>query len=660
MLAKISSANWAIFGFIYALICAYLSIKNGQDLGPDLVNYHHYSGDCQISLKKCVGDFIPGGIQTYFNPVAHIPYALLLEYSSPKFLGFIFGFFAGGVPLSVFLISNLLLYKFKTLEKTVISFLLGILSIWNPFFMGLLGTSFTDILQSLLILISLFLIIISVKTRKEGYQYFGFALIGFSIGLKPVYIFYIPATLAIILFLSYKSKNLSTLLRLVLSLFVGFFVASAWWVSKVFLSTGNPFYPYANTIFKSTELDFVNNLSTNFPMQSRAKSVLDLIVYPINWSKGIPPYQEWNFQDIRFLLLLLIVVMVLFLRIFNFFKIHLEDEELLILIFFSISYLVWISLFGAVRYIIALFALAPIISVLLLAKIIKPKYLILITALLALIIIFFLKPVYFGRTPWDKSWSKVKIPNEISEKPYIYLLTGAESLYLPFFNSKSIFINYPFLIYGGDQLKKANAFINKSTNSDFKLIYGTASNGEFRKTMLNQYSTLGLYLDVDSCKKYFSRHPFQIMVCDLTKDPLVSTVLSDFAARMDRTIDGRLVSLDKISTPLSVENYFRRIEGEKGTFEFYGKPRRTNQIVITISGVVQGNDGEDNRLCVELENQSKCIKPLMNQEFREDFVFNNLKTDISDTTKITISKEAKNAMEVYIATLEFRSVDGTQ
>ncbi len=51
----------------------------GQDMGPDLVNYHFYSGYLALHKSRLLTDIIPANIQTYLNPYIYVPYYLLYK-----------------------------------------------------------------------------------------------------------------------------------------------------------------------------------------------------------------------------------------------------------------------------------------------------------------------------------------------------------------------------------------------------------------------------------------------------------------------------------------------------------------------------------------------------------------------------------------------------
>src|SRR5438105_2208625 len=84
-----------------------LSWMLGQDANWDLKNYHLYNAYALLAGRWGI-DFIPASLQTFFNPLADIPYYILATkvfLTLPRVLAAVLGLYYGALAYFVFLVN---------------------------------------------------------------------------------------------------------------------------------------------------------------------------------------------------------------------------------------------------------------------------------------------------------------------------------------------------------------------------------------------------------------------------------------------------------------------------------------------------------------------------------------------------------------------------
>ncbi len=455
-----------------ALFAVYL----GQDINPDLVNYHFYSGNLSFNKDRLLTDVVPTNIQGYLNPYIYSIYFILYKIFPPKIVGAIVGGVHGLCFVSVYLVARVSLDHWPLHKARLASLLCAVFGLINPFYLSMLGASWSDNVTPILILPALAIVIFAkfsnvdnsnkiheVISDKYILLLFSGLLIGFSVGFKLTNVAFviglIPAWMVGFQFDQRKSfvKNaLKELIFMFGGIGVGFLIVNGQWMWSLWTHFQSPLFPFYNDVFKSKK---IVEIWTNVPALAAAQNIWDYITYPFEWALGIPPETEWSFRDLRFAVIYALLFLFVFYRSALFLKfklieitpiklrtpLYIVNRWGFILIWSGFSFLFWINQFGALRYLMPVTLLTGLVILFLLSNFIieKNKILGVFIVILMLCSTIIRIPPY-GRLSWDQTWYPAKLPEAISAEPAIYFNNGL-SFVLPFFPEKSRFFGYMYL-----------------------------------------------------------------------------------------------------------------------------------------------------------------------------------------------------------------------
>lgn len=477
------NSTWTKFEFIFISILgitfgALMAIYSGQDINPDLVNYHFYSGYLSFNKDRLLTDVIPSNIQGYLNPYVYSLYYILHKIVSPIFVSLIIGGIHGINFVLIYLIARLCLNHLPKQRARFSSFVCAIFGLLNPFFLAMLGASWSDNLTPILILAALAIIIHrrfsqsddlrkNIEPRNNYYAALGIAglFIGFSVGFKLTNIAFViglvPAWLVgftiqnKLLYRKYVKEVIFTFSGIT----IGFLIINGSWMWSLWSNFQNPLFPFYNGIFKSQK---IIEIWTNVPAIAAAKNLADYIIYPFNWMMGIPPETEWNFRDPRFAVIYVLFFLVALSKVYNnFFKPNADFSSItksqfkapyyiigrwkFLLVWASFSYLFWINQFGALRYLMPVTLLTGVIIFILLNGLFfKEKVLLVFFVIIGAFCLAMIKQPPYGRLSWDQRWYPVTLPELIAKKPAIYFNRDL-SFVVPFFPKESKFFGYLYL-----------------------------------------------------------------------------------------------------------------------------------------------------------------------------------------------------------------------
>jgi len=461
----------------------------GQDLGPDLVNYHFYNAYIAFHSQRVVSDIFPAGIQGYLNPYIYAYVYALYKLFPPIVVGAIIAALHGTCFISAYVVSKILLEDWQNkFLICLIAFISAVFGTISPFFLGMVGSSFSDSPTAPLILIPLALVLLMrfpnpEKRIKDGYYYFFliFAglMMGFSVGFKLVNCAFVFGLLVAWAYkFHFSKKDIWGAIVLFGAVGVGFLIVNGYWMWRLYVHFQNPLFPFYNHIFKSK---MIGNIWTNIPAWAAAHNMREFFLYPFYWAKGIPSPTEWNFRDPRYALIYVLLVFVVISwfvprsvrqKILNVVsqKTHLKPapKPSAYIIgrywFFSlwvlVSYLFWINQFGAMRYLIPITLVTGMIILLCIIRLVPfRKLAILLWIVLLVSSLFYIQGVYFGRVPWKNSWYPVPIPSQLlTSKNTLYLNEGL-SFVIPFLPRDAQFIGVGHLTFEDGSTAKAKKII---------------------------------------------------------------------------------------------------------------------------------------------------------------------------------------------------------
>jgi hypothetical protein len=398
----------------------------GDDVNWDWRNYHAYDVWATINHRHDI-DVIPAGFQTYFNPLIYYPVYLLRQLTSPLSTGLIVGAVHGLNLVAIYSLTRALLGSAANAVCLAAS---CVLAAFGPMTLVEVGTSFADIVLSLPIITALIFMTSSDPKRPKLYILAG-ALIGASVGLKLTNVVFALGLAAAAIA---AARPLAALGWITLGGAIGGLITGGWWSFLLWRDLGNPVFPLFNAIFPSPELSPINILDRQFIPQGW----LDGLAYPFYWLVGDHRSSEFAFRDAHFA-----VAFVLFAAAIGVSSIRRADlftrRDAQFIIFFGVSYAIWLRLFSIQRYVVALELLCGPLIVLLLVRILQSadtsgsrigleRWRSAIILIVALASSAWTQPGDLTRRAWSSPYHP-QLPAELAQ-PAIYLLLDKPLAYI--------------------------------------------------------------------------------------------------------------------------------------------------------------------------------------------------------------------------------------
>ncbi len=423
------------------------SVLMGQDFNFDVLNYHYYNG---YALLNGLENFNIGAAQnqTFLNPTLDALYYLMISHLSPICAQLLFAFFHGLNFFLVYLLARQILSRvyFASISETmksVIALLCAVAGVTAPMFLSEIGTTFSDSFTSVFVIAALLLVFKEPTKRPWMYPLFGGFLIGVAVGLKLSNVIFL---VAVIICGWWYKRNLRQSLK-TLGIFIGgaaiaILAFQGYWSWHLWTQYGNPLFPAFNNIFQSPYAYPVSYTDARFIPDSFG----DALSYPFQWVLGLHPSAELVFRDLRFALITILVVLCIILISIRVIR-HRDSNKgainIRFLLFFVISFCLWIYIFGIQRYIVVLELLSGIITFMLVTAIIGiRKYLIPVFACFVIIVAATTIPPHWARTYWSDDWFGVTVPNELMSDNQMVLMLGSDptSFIIPWFPSDTRFV----------------------------------------------------------------------------------------------------------------------------------------------------------------------------------------------------------------------------
>jgi hypothetical protein len=348
--------------FLVVLISAFAggvySYVSGEDINWDWRNYHEYGAFALLNGRFSI-DVAPGGFQTYLNPVVYVPAYVFRHFVGAPLSGILLGAIHGLNLAAVYCLSRSLLGNRASLWTVGASV---VIAAFGPMTLSEVGTSFADILTSIPIIAALVLILTGSERANFRIVLAGL-LVGGAVGLKLTNATYLIGAFVSLLFASrfFLSAGLFAI-----GCAIGGLTTGGAWAFMLWQQFGNPAFPFFNAIFQSSEAPLHSIADVRF----LPHSLLDAAAYPFYWFLGDHRSSEWDFRDPRFatafVLLFAIMIAAGYAR-----KDLLQRRDKQFLVFFLVSYGLWLFTFAIHRYAIGLELMAAPLIVLLLFRLIE-------------------------------------------------------------------------------------------------------------------------------------------------------------------------------------------------------------------------------------------------------------------------------------------------
>jgi len=422
-----------IFSVIASAGFGVFSILIGQDVNWDLLNYHYYNGYAFFNGLEQYHIF-PAQIQTFHNPTLDLPFFLMITHWPPMLTGFVLGLLHGLNFTLLFFLADRVLFltyadRLSFKRRVLIALFCAVVGITAPFFVMETGTTMGDSLTSVLVLGALLLLFSRGPEILPGPIALSGFLAGAAAGLKLTNLIFV---LGLVLCGWWVRREFGQAMRR-LGLFVvgagaGWLAFHGHWSWQLFRNYRNPLFPFYNRWFKSPYMDPINWRDVRFVPSSFA----DACAYPFQWALGRHPSSELAFRDWRFAFVAVALVacaLVLTIRFFRRQDDNLQQTKISLLLFFFLSYLIWIGSFAYQRYIVLLELLSGLCLFLLLETILKiRKTLVPLFFVVAVTVIWPTRYPEWWRASWGSSWFDIRIPASLKAHRQMVIILGSDPL----------------------------------------------------------------------------------------------------------------------------------------------------------------------------------------------------------------------------------------
>lgn len=353
--------------FFFLLFGGLISVLFKFELLWDFANYHYYNPWAFIN-DRINDDVAVAGLNAFFNPLIDLPLYYLIEYFNtfPDLIYFYQGLWFGFLGYVFFKIAG---YFFDTeTENGIIALALTVLAGLTGYAVfSQIGTSTNEIMLSSLMMLSLWLLIreifVNRRNRKAIFFIAGF-IAGSAMGLKLTMVIYCVA-MGISLFVFYRNieKPLPKISLFIFGGLTGFLLFDGYWLWKMWEIFHNPFFPFANAIFRSEFIEEINYIDGRFIPDSW----LRFLFLPFYWVFNIHR-DEGNVTVIDYRLALAYLALLVWglrdiIRRRKKEVVCLDYMALFLLVFGLISYVIWIRFFAIVRYLIPIELLSSLLIV---------------------------------------------------------------------------------------------------------------------------------------------------------------------------------------------------------------------------------------------------------------------------------------------------------
>jgi hypothetical protein len=430
--------------YVYATCTVLAVVVNdifGKEMAWDLLHYHFYAGFSALN-DRFEQDYFAAGPNSYLNPYAYVPFYVLVKLGLP-------GLAVGTVLAMIHSVVLWLTYEIACRvspsedrkERFFFGLCVTILAFMNPVLLQQIGSSFSDITTSALVLGGWLLLVQAVLRPRMKLVIFAAILLGIATALKPTNGLYALGAFFLVAFLPLPFVGrIRNLFYFGATLGISFVLTAAPWSLRLARMFGNPMFPFLNSVFKSPEI----TTSSAKPYRFIANSLTDALVRPFAMTGTDSMItEELAAPDFRYALLLLVFLISAIAWIWrsstraSIPPVAPASESATRALTalgcgFTFAWIVWLTYSGNSRYFLAMSCVAAVLAVALLFRLLVNHTLgrngLLLALFLAQGTALALETEFrWNQAPWDGRWFDVAIPEKLASQPNLYLSIGMQS-----------------------------------------------------------------------------------------------------------------------------------------------------------------------------------------------------------------------------------------
>ena len=424
------------------LFSVFLALFLGQDQNYDQGNYHIY--DAFAFLRDAAqNDVLAAGILTFQNPLIYVPPFLLIDTFSPIVASaLIAGFQALNIALAFLIGRSLLVTKSAGARylADILAVFGAVMAAAGPMFLSEIGTTFADASTSILCLLGLLLLLRAGHARSGANPIgwlpllLGGLFVGAATGLKLTNAtFAVALPIAALFGWQRFADRVKAAILVGFGVGLGYVLTGGYWSLKLYLDYGNPVFPFFNEIFKSPDFPLTDIRDKRWQIES----LLEAFTAPFGWAVGDQRSNELYFRDIRFAVVFIAVVFWLMIGAWKWQREKHEaalgtngadvasssrtddrslgiarDRLVRLLVFCTVSYLLWAKIFYIQRYLVVVELLAGPLALGLIISIagrlgLRLRHAAYGIGALSVIVVATARFPDWGHVPFDEDWYAV-------------------------------------------------------------------------------------------------------------------------------------------------------------------------------------------------------------------------------------------------------------
>jgi hypothetical protein len=361
-------------GLFAVLICAAAgaaSIAMGPDNNWDLRYYHLYAPWAYLH-GRYLYDIAPAQSQGFFNPMADLLfYALATSRlnEAPRVVAFIMGAVHGINAALMLAIAVRVLRPDRPLERGLLCAAAFLIGVSGAGFVSLLGTTTNDLVNAIFVLASL-LGLLALGEHGGSVWRFAWpgALAGVGLGLKFTAAIFMPGLGLVAVVIGMRRRTAFAPLAFAGAALLAFLAVAGHHLLTLWAEFRNPVFPWLNDVFRSPYYEPVALRDDRFV----ARDFLQLFAYPFYWAKtNIYLVTELTFRDWRGAIAYAAAAAAVLSWAAGAVRGGTRRSHIPadapglgpLLLFVTVSYLLWAELFGIYRYAVVLEMLTGIVAV---------------------------------------------------------------------------------------------------------------------------------------------------------------------------------------------------------------------------------------------------------------------------------------------------------
>ncbi|GIL39193.1 hypothetical protein [Roseiterribacter gracilis] len=338
---------------------AVLALVLGKEAAWDFQNYHWYTPYALLNGRRMF-DIAVAHHATYYSPLLDLPLWWIANAGPGWWGGVWLGLHAGASAILIAAIAWHVLPLHGATIRLAVASLLGFFGALGGGTMSQIGSTSNDILVGLPVLASLLVLLLAADCKRWWMLLLAGVLCGFAVGAKLTTGIYAVGSLGALLFLAGGPRaKLRAIVLFGLGGAIGAAITGGFWWYALWRETGNPLFPFANTIFKSPLIKIADYSDPTF----RPRDWFTRILFPFIFTTDSRKVAEWDFRDVRIAVAYVLAFVMLVAMVAKRTSADPLADRVrgrMLLAYVAGAYLPWALVFGIYRYALPIEMLAPV------------------------------------------------------------------------------------------------------------------------------------------------------------------------------------------------------------------------------------------------------------------------------------------------------------